>query len=112
MLVSQMDLFGKGNCGGRTERGLRQFRLMQRRECAPDNSISIVKSHLTGGNAADLIGNAIIDLISNYQESEQSIFGGRAEVDRLQKHLVKMLRAVPPAALILALQRGGQGLLC
>src|ERR1700686_1746150 len=70
-----------------------QFRLLGRGESALDDGIAIVKRHLAGG---DLRGSSLVDLVTDDQDSEQTILRGWTEIDGLEKNFVEMSIAEPP----------------
>ena len=85
-----------------------QLRLLHRGQGGLDDGIAVVERHLAGGNAAHLRGDPVIDFVSDNQESQLRVFRRGAEVDGLDKDLVKMLPAKPPVPGALVIQSIGE----
>src|SRR3981081_328646 len=67
--------------------------------------VAVQKRHLAGGDFAYLLGKTVIDLVTNDEETEKRAFGLCAEVNRLHKGLVEMVRSEPPVAGIFLVER-------
>src|SRR5947209_3833991 len=85
---------------------------LSRIQCCGHNLITVRECHLTGCDFAHLAGQPIIDLVTNHQEAEKVAFRVGASVNGLHESLVKMMRAKPPMAGIVFVERLLEIVLC
>src|SRR5262249_43363541 len=74
---------------------------------AGHDRVAVEERYLASGNLADFPGRALIDLIPDCHHAENAVLVGSAEVDRLEKYLVKVPCQKPP--LLVGRQANGPG---
>src|SRR5271166_5213298 len=95
MFVSQAHVLGVGRTGSQ-DRLERKLRFVSGIECAPHDGVTVIESHLAGGNTAHLRGDTVPNLVADDHVSQKPIFCRWAEINGLPKDLVQMLRSEPP----------------
>ena len=96
-LVAELNLLGIGNPRPGAKGMLtRQLRLLQGRKSAAHDTVTVIKSDLTGSNPAHLGRNPVVNLIADNQKTEQPVFRRGAKINWLQKYFVQVLPPEPP----------------
>src|SRR5579862_462417 len=80
-------------------------------ESTADNSVPVIKSHLAGGDAADLRCHGVVNFVADCKKSKELVVSRRPKIDWLQKNLVQVVSAEPPLACAFLIERNAEGLL-
>src|SRR5581483_9308266 len=85
----------------------RDLRVHILRQRAGHDAVAVVENHFTVGDSTDLRRDPLVNLVSDYQEPQQFVGGGRPEVNRLQENLIQVPGAEPPSLLSFQGRREG-----